>query len=278
MTALTKFRTRFAPSPTGLLHLGHALSARRVWQMAERVGAEVILRIEDIDTTRCRPDLTQAIYQDLEWLGFEWPRPVRVQSDHFPDYTAVVETLQTRGLAYRCFKTRAEISASTPANAPFMGAALPPSESTVRLERGEPFAWRLSLEACRQVLGRAYDDLSFKLDGANGIETRAANPDLHGDIVIARKDSPSAYHIAATHDDALQAITHVIRGEDLADAPHVQTLLQVLMGWPQPVYYHHPLILGPDGRRLSKTHGSISLAELRASGHTPEQIWAMIGI
>ncbi|MEM9055283.1 MAG: tRNA glutamyl-Q(34) synthetase GluQRS [Pseudomonadota bacterium] len=274
---LSKFRTRFAPSPTGLLHLGHAASARAVWDGAVRAGGEVLLRIEDIDTTRCRPDYTDAIYEDLRWLGFEWPEPVRVQSEHFSDYAKVVEALDARGLAYRCFRTRAEIAAATPEGQMFVSAPLPPVEEQRRLEVGEAFAWRLSLAACEAALGGTYHDLSFQLETKTGLETRRADPGLHGDIVIARKDSLSAYHIAATHDDALQGMTHIIRGDDLAYAPHIQTLLQVLMDWPQPIYHHHALMMGPDGKRLSKSHGSISLAGLRRSGKTPDDIWDMIG-
>lgn len=278
MTVSPKFLTRFAPSPTGRLHLGHAASARAVWQAAERAGGEVLLRIEDIDTTRCRPEFTGGIYEDLSWLGFNWSEPVRLQSEHFADYAAVAEGLRSRGLAYRCFRTRAEIANLTPNGAPFTGRPLRPSEEQALLDQGKPFAWRLSLTACRDELGPLYDDLTYSVQTSHSLAYTPANPALHGDIVIARKDSPSAYHIAATHDDALQGITHVIRGEDLIDAPHIQTLLQVLMSWPQPVYHHHPLVRGRDGKRLAKSHGSISLAELRASGHSPSDIWAMIEI
>ncbi|MEO1643226.1 MAG: tRNA glutamyl-Q(34) synthetase GluQRS [Pseudomonadota bacterium] len=271
------FRTRFAPSPTGRLHLGHAFSAREVWRVAQAAGGEVLLRIEDIDTTRCRPDFVDGILEDLRWLGFDWPELVRQQSEHFADYAAVVDSLTARGLAYRCFRTRAEIADKVEADRPFTGQALPADEEEERLSQGDAFAWRLSLAACKKVLGSAYDELEFTLQTKSGLKTQWADPALHGDVVIARKDSPSAYHIAATHDDALQGITHIVRGDDLADAPHIQTLLQVLMGWPQPIYHHHRLLMGPDGKRLSKTHGSISLAELRASGHSPSDIWAMIG-
>lgn len=277
MTVLPEFLTRFAPSPTGRLHLGHAASARAVWQAAERAGGDVLLRIEDIDTMRCRAEFTEGIYEDLEWLGFKWPQPVRVQSDHFSEYDSVVMELRDRGLAYRCFRTRAQVSGIAIEGRAFIGSELPEKEETKRLARGEAFAWRLSLNACQAELGPAYGQLQYKLQTPDGLEKRPANPGLHGDIVIARKDSPSAYHLAATYDDAVQGITYIIRGEDLIDAPHIQTLLQVLMGWPQPIYHHHPLVLGPDGKRLSKSHGSISLAELRASGHTPSDIWAMIG-
>jgi glutamyl-Q tRNA(Asp) synthetase len=276
---LSAFVTRFAPSPTWRLHLGHAASALHVWRAADEAGGRVLLRIEDIDITRCRPELTQAIFEDLHWLSLDWPEPVRVQSNHFDDYAKVVSNLAARGLAYRCFRTRAEIAAETEAlNIPaFQGSKLPPDQEADRLDRGDLFAWRLSLTAARDRLGPAYDQLTYMTQSAEGVVTTRANPDLHGDIVIARKDSPSAYHLAATHDDALQEITHIIRGEDLIDAPHTQTLLQALMGWPPVIYRHHPLVLDADGRKLSKRQGSISLADLRADGMTAEQIRNQLG-
>ncbi len=243
----------------------------------------MILRIEDIDTTRCRPDLTEAIYQDLEWLGLTWPKPVRVQSEHFEDFETVVHDLRARGLAYRCFRTRAEIAieASRAPHGPqpvFLGEPLPLDEEARRIEADDAFAWRLSLARCRAYLGPAWKDLRFTLETENERETVRAEPERHGDIIIARKDSPSAYHIAATHDDALQGVSHVIRGDDLADAPHIQTLLQVLMGWPQPTYRHHRLVMGADGKRLSKRDKSMSLAELRASGMTRLEIRQKAGL
>ncbi|MEQ3746056.1 MAG: tRNA glutamyl-Q(34) synthetase GluQRS [Henriciella sp.] len=276
---MSAFITRFAPSPTGHLHLGHASSALHVWRAADEAGGHVLLRIEDIDTTRCRPELTQAIFEDLHWLGLDWPEPVRVQSNHFDDYAKVVSDLAARGLAYRCFRTRTEIAAETEAlNIPaFRGSKLPPDQEADRLDRGDLFAWRLSLTAARDRLGPAYDQLTYTTQSAEGVVTHRANPYLHGDIVIARKDSPSAYHLAATHDDALQEITHIIRGEDLIDAPHTQTLLQALMGWSPVIYRNHPLVLGADGRKLSKRQGSISLADLRADGMTAEQIRNQLG-
>ncbi|MEM1389879.1 MAG: tRNA glutamyl-Q(34) synthetase GluQRS [Pseudomonadota bacterium] len=276
MKADYDFRTRFAPSPTGRLHLGHAYSAREVWRFAAEAGGQVLLRIEDIDTTRCRPDYITAILEDLAWLGFDWHQPVRIQSQHFDDYDAVVKNLSERGLTYRCFRTRAEVLEETSEAHAFVGNALSKEQEEKRMARGDPFAWRLSLAACRDALGSSFDELEYTID-ANGRRKRSkAKPDLHGDIIIARKDSPSAYHIAATHDDSLQGITDIIRGEDLIDAPHVQTLLQILLGWPQPVYHHHRLLKGQDGKRLSKREASLSLAELRADGHTPESIWARL--
>lgn len=269
---MSQFLTRFAPSPTGKLHLGHAASAFAVWQAAERAGGDVILRIEDIDTTRCRPAYTEAIYEDLHWLGFKWSPYVRIQSEHFSDYAAVVRQLADLGLAYRCFLTRAQVGEGV-----FAGKPLHRRAEEDLLDKETPFAWRLSLAAAREHLGQTWSDLSYRLATAAGIETVKADPTILGDIIIARKDTPSAYHIAATHDDDLQSITHVIRGEDLIDAPHVQTLLQVLLGWDQPIYQHHPLIMGPDGKRLSKSHGSIALADLRADGKTPDDIRRLTG-
>jgi len=271
---LNAFRTRFAPSPTFFLHLGHAASAFHVWRAAEEAGGEVLLRIEDIDTTRCRPEYTQQIFADLEWLGLTWPEPVRVQSEHFSDYRACVADLNARGLAYRCFRTRTELTDLPDPMRPGRHSA---EDEQRRLEANLPFAWRLSLNAARETLGPDWEALSFQEQTAEGLESQPANPDLHGDIIIARKDSPSAYHLAATHDDALQDMTHIIRGEDLIDAPHIHTLLQTLMGWPQPIYRHHPLVLDADGRKLSKREKSISLKQLRADGVTPEQVKQRLG-
>ena len=268
------FRTRFAPSPTYYLHLGHAVSALQVWRAAELAGGEVLLRIEDIDTTRCRPEYTAAIFEDLRWLGLDWPDPVRVQSEHFEDYAACVSALKVRGLAYRCFRTRTELAGLSN---PLQPGPHDAADEADLLARNLPFAWRLSLSAARTEIGRAWTALSFVEMTAEGPVSRSARPELHGDIIIARKDSPTAYHIAATHDDALQGMTHIIRGEDLLDAPHIQTLLQVLMGWPHPVYQHHALLYDQSGAKLSKRQKSISLASLRADGMTANQVRARLG-
>ncbi|MEQ9315420.1 MAG: glutamate--tRNA ligase family protein, partial [Henriciella sp.] len=212
---MTEFVTRFAPSPTGRLHLGHAASAFHVWDAARRNGGKVLLRIEDIDTGRCRPEYTDAIHEDLEWLGFEWDTPVRIQSEHFADYEKVLDRLTAVGLTYRCFRTRSEIGElqaeeGLPPDTPFTSEALPPAEEARKLKAGSPFVWRLSLSACKAHLGEAYDELSFQLQTLDGHdELVKADPALHGDILLTRKDSPTAYHVAATHDDALQNITHV---------------------------------------------------------------------
>lgn len=269
-----EYQTRFAPSPTYYLHLGHAASALHVWRAAEAAGGEVVLRIEDIDTTRCRPEYHKAIYDDLAWLNLEWPEPARVQSEHFADYQAIVSKLRDQALAYRCFRTRAELMALPD---PLLPGPHAPEDEARLLAQSVPFAWRLSLAAARQALGKDWSKLAYREQTGAGLVTRAAQPERHGDIVIARKDSPSAYHLASTHDDALQDITHIVRGEDLIDAPHIHTLLQVLLGWPQPIYQHHALVLDADGRKLSKRQKSISLASLRADGMTAQQIKAQLG-
>jgi glutamyl-Q tRNA(Asp) synthetase len=281
---VSDFVTRFAPSPTGFLHLGHAASAIRVWDAARRAGGEVLLRIEDIDQTRCRPKYTAAIYDDLAWLGFEWDEPPRVQSEHFGDYAAVVERLTGLGLTYRCFRTRREIAAEIeaaglPAETPFTGTPLPTELEAKRVAQGAPFAWRLSLEKCRAYLGADYDRLSFEtLEPGAAPRTQKARPDIHGDINLTRKDAPTAYHVACPHDDARQGITHIIRGTDLVDAAHIHVLLQRLMGWPTPVYTHHPLVMGPDGKRLAKRFASKSLASLRQEGLTPQDVKRLAGV
>ncbi|MEO0550474.1 MAG: tRNA glutamyl-Q(34) synthetase GluQRS [Pseudomonadota bacterium] len=270
---MARFLTRFAPSPTGYLHIGHAYSAYRVWQAAARVGGDVLLRIEDIDTTRCRPELTEAILEDLTWLGFDWPQPVRVQSDHFKVYAATVSELARRGLAYRCFRTRADLQALLEPVRP-----LTPEAEAEHLAAGKPFAWRLSLNAVEDQLEIDLDCLTFTTEENGKHLVNPVRKDKLEDIVIARKDSPSAYHLAATHDDHLQGVTHIVRGEDLIDAPHIQTVLQTIMGWAKPIYIHHPLIMGDDGKRLSKRDQSASLRDLRAAGLTPDDIWKRVGV
>ena len=272
--------TRFAPSPTGRLHLGHAVSAFNVWAAAAEAGGEVRLRIEDIDQTRCRPEYEAGILEDLTWLGLSWDGPVRRQSGHFSDYRAVLDTLQARGLIYRCFRTRREIAASLPAGADpdeagFVSRPLSAFEEAERLSHNAAFAWRLSLEAARKELGAGWDSLSYREETASGIRHVTADPSRFGDVVLARKDTPASYHLACCHDDALQGITHVVRGEDLREVTAIHALLQALMGWPQPVYRFHPLLLGGDGKKLSKRNADKSLAEYRAEGMTPQDIRAM---
>ncbi|MBK1974474.1 tRNA glutamyl-Q(34) synthetase GluQRS [Brevundimonas diminuta] len=273
------FATRFAPSPTGRLHRGHAFSALTAWGAAKEAGGRFVLRIEDIDPTRCRPEFEVGIHEDLTWLGLDWETPVRRQSDHRADYAAAVEALNGRGLLYRCFRTRKEIldaigdAPHGPAEAARPGPH-PADEEARLLAEGRPFAWRLSLDRAKEALGgAAWDALSFVEegsgpDGETGVIK--ARPETAGDVVLARKDAGTAYHLAVTHDDALQAISHVIRGRDLFEATHIQRLIQALMGWPEPVYHHHRLLAGPDGRRYAKRDRSVTLAELREGGLTPE--------
>lgn len=280
------FATRFAPSPTGRLHKGHAFSAMTAYRAAKAAGGRFVLRIEDIDPTRCRPEFEAAIYEDLAWLGLDWETPVRRQSDHLADYAAVVEALDRRGLLYRCFRSRKEIldaigdAPHGPAEAARPGPH--PLEEEARLLAEErPFAWRLSLDRAKEALGgAAWDALSFVEEGSGPKgETGVvkARPETAGDVVLARKDAGTAYHLAVTHDDALQAISHVIRGQDLFEATHIQRLIQALMGWPAPVYRHHRLLAGPDGRRYAKRDRSVTLAELREGGLTPETLRAELG-
>jgi glutamyl-Q tRNA(Asp) synthetase len=260
--------TRFAPSPTGYLHRGHAFSALTAFETARAARGRFLLRIEDIDATRCRPQFEAAIYEDLAWLGLEWERPVRRQSEHLDDYRAALERLRERDLVYRCFRTRKDIldaigQAPHGLPPPFTGAPLPAVEEARRLAAGEPFAWRLSLAAARQVLGEAWDRLSFEEVGEGRI---AADPGAAGDVVLARKDVGVAYHLAVVVDDALQGITVVVRGRDLFEATPIQRLLQVLLGLPEPRYHHHRLLTGPDGKRYAKRDKAETLREIRAAG------------
>lgn len=280
------FTTRFAPSPTGRLHRGHAFSALTAWTAARAAGGRFLLRIEDIDPTRCRPEFEAAILDDLEWLGLDWEPPVRRQSDHLTDYAGVVDVLARRGLLYRCFRTRKDIldaigdAPHGPAEAARPGPH-PADEEAAFLARGRPFAWRLSLDRARDLLGqRAWDALAFVEEGRGPDGERGlirARPETAGDVVLARKDAGAAYHVAVTHDDALQGVTHIIRGEDLFEATHIQVLIQTLMGWPTPVYRHHPLLVGDDGRRYAKRDRSVTLGELRAEGLSPETLRAQLG-
>lgn len=278
------FVTRFAPSPTGWLHRGHAFSALTAHAAARAAGGRFLLRIEDIDATRCRPEYEAGIYEDLAWLGLEWETPVRRQSAHLADYARVLDDLRARGLLYRCFRTRREIAeeigrAPHGALEAFRGAPLPAGEEARRLAAGEAFAWRLSLAEAERQLG-GFASLTFVEEGAGpGGETGliAAHPALGGDVVLARKDAEVAYHLAVVVDDALQGVSHVVRGEDLFEATHVQRLLQALLGLPTPVYRHHRLLTGPDGRRYAKRDRAETLRELRARGVSPADLRGEMG-
>jgi len=276
------FVTRFAPSPTGYLHKGHAYSALTAYRAAEQASGRFLLRIEDIDATRCRPEYDAAVFEDLAWLGLRWEEPVRRQSEHLADYQAALESLRERGLVYRCFRTRKEVLDEI-GRAPhgdeqdavaFTGAPLDEAEEARLLEAGKPFAWRLSLERARQSLGGEWDRLTFLEEGEGEVRAR---PETAGDVVLARKDVGVAYHLAVVWDDAFQGVTHVIRGADLFDATHIQRLLQALLELPTPVYRHHPLLTGPDGKRFAKRDKALTLREIRASGVSAEALRAELG-
>jgi glutamyl-Q tRNA(Asp) synthetase len=274
--------TRFAPSPTGHLHLGHAYSALVAWRRARAVGGRFLVRIEDIDPARCRPELATAIEEDLAWLGFEWDGAVRVQSAHLPEYQAVLGGLVARGLLYPCFCTRTEIqreitaSASAP-HAPDGSAVYPgtcrhlgEAERARRIATGERFALRLDMA---RALARVSAPLTFEEDGEG---TVTCAPERFGDVVLARKDAPASYHLCVTHDDAVQGVTLVTRGEDLKPATGLHRLLQVLMGFAPPRYAHHRLLTDAAGRRLAKRDQAMTLRALRQRGVAPQQVWRIV--
>jgi glutamyl-Q tRNA(Asp) synthetase len=281
------FITRFAPSPTGYLHLGHAFSALTAFAAAKAAGGRFVLRIEDIDAGRCKPEFEAAIYEDLAWLGVAWETPVRRQSDHLADYQRALDRLIERGLVYRCFKTRTEIldeiaraphlSAEGPDGPAYTGAPLAADEERSLLTTGAPFAWRLSVAAAREALGLALERLHFVVEDESGERVVPAAPTIFGDVILGRKDSGTSYHLASTHDDALAGVTHVIRGEDLAAAAHLHALLYALFGWPQPRYRHHRLITDDQGRRLAKRDKAATLRSLRESGATAAEVRARLG-
>ena len=280
------FVTRFAPSPTGRLHRGHAFAALTAWRAAREVGGRFLLRIEDIDPIRCKPAFEDAILEDLAWLGLAWDGPVRRQSEHLTDYASVIDDLNRRGLLYRCFRTRKDIldaigdAPHGPVEAARPGPH-PADEEAALLAQGRAFAWRLSLDRAREALGEvAWRALAFIEEGLGPNGERGlirARPETAGDVILARKDAGVAYHVAVTHDDALQGVTHVVRGEDLFEATHLQVLIQTLMGWPTPAYRHHRLLVGPDGRRYAKRDRSVTLAELGAGGLDAGTLRAELG-
>ncbi|HYE00543.1 MAG TPA: tRNA glutamyl-Q(34) synthetase GluQRS, partial [Alphaproteobacteria bacterium] len=273
--------TRFAPSPTGYLHLGHAHSALFGWQAARRAGGRFLLRLEDIDRSRWRPEFAAAIPEDLAWLGLDWDGPVRVQSEHFADYRAALDRLDGRGLLYPCFCSRKEIAEEIaragqaphgPDGPLYPGTCRhrPRAEGAERIAAGQPYALRLDVGAALAATG----PLSWE-DLAAGVQ--AARPELLGDVVLARKDSPASYHLAVTVDDALQGVTLVTRGVDLFHASHLHRLLQALLDLPVPRWHHHGLLLNERGERLSKRDGATALRALREAGRTPAEVRAMAG-
>jgi glutamyl-Q tRNA(Asp) synthetase len=274
--------TRFAPSPTGLLHLGHAYAALFAWVCARGAGGRFLLRIEDIDRGRCRPEFTDAILEDLAWLGLDWDGPVRRQSEHFADYRGGLARLEAAGLIYPCFCTRAAIQAeiARAGAAPQGGEgplypgscrALSAAERQARIAAGESYALRLDMA---QAAARA-GPLDWEDSEAGRV---VADPLSHGDVVLARKDTPASYHLAVTVDDALQGVTLVTRGRDLFGATHVHRLLQALLDLPTPRYWHHRLLTDASGKRFAKRDRSLTLRALREAGRTPAAVREMAGV
>ncbi|ODT74585.1 MAG: tRNA glutamyl-Q(34) synthetase GluQRS [Pelagibacterium sp. SCN 64-44] len=269
---------RFAPSPNGHLHLGHALSALVTWDAAARLGGTALLRIEDIDRKRCKPEFTAAILEDLHWLGLSWPQPVLIQSDRFDLYAEAANRLRDMDLLYPCFCTRTEIAAASPGTDPD-GAPLYPgtcrhlsnAERIARLQRGDPVQFRLDGQAALARTG----PLSFTVIGPTILDRpqiRYARPERWGDVVLQRKDLPTSYHLSVVVDDAAQTITHVTRGRDLEAATDIHVLLQMLLGLPSPYYHFHRLMRDQAGEKLSKSRQSPSLRDLRAQGWTPDDV------
>jgi glutamyl-Q tRNA(Asp) synthetase len=256
--------TRFAPSPTGLLHLGSAYAALYAWTRARHAGGRFLLRIEDIDTQRCRPEYTTALIEDLLWLGLDWDGEIRVQTRHLPEYDADIAELARRGLAYPCFCSRADIAAAAsaphgPEGPVYPGTCRHLSQAERTRRSGEKHAWRLDVAAALREAGQlAHDPAPF------------------GDFVIGRRETPASYHLCVTHDDAAQGITLVTRGADLAPAT-LNMLLQRLMGWPTPDYEHHPLLTDANGRRLAKRDHATTIRGLREGGHTRSEVRALAG-
>lgn len=279
---------RFAPSPNGELHLGHAYSALFDYALCHRAGGRFLLRIEDIDATRSRPEFEEAIYRDLAWLGIEWETPVRRQSEHMAAYREALDTLRNAGLVDPSFMSRSDIAAATavegwprdPDGAPLYPGSdrdLDPSVSEARIAAGEPHAWRLKTDIAVARAGPlTWSEEGAGPHGETGLVT--ARPEFWGDFVVARRDVPTSYHLAVVVDDALQGITHVVRGRDLFHATAAHVLLQTLLGLPAPAYRHHRLITDTAGRKLSKSDRATSLRLLREGGATPADIRRMVGL
>jgi glutamyl-Q tRNA(Asp) synthetase len=283
---------RFAPSPNGFLHLGHALSALLNAKMARAKGGRLLLRIEDIDTARCRPEYEIAIYEDLTWLGLRWETPVRKQSEHYEDYRAALAKLEAMGLIYPSFETRAEIARLVAAREtqgewprdpdgaplyPGRADAMPEFERKRRIDDGETYALRLDMRAALARAGRlSWIETGAGPTGETG--TITANPAVWGDVILARKETPTSYHLSVAVDDATQEISDVVRGCDLFHATAVHRLLQVLLDMRQPRYHHHRLILDANGNKLSKSTRSTGLRELRADGASPGQVRRLAGL
>jgi len=283
---------RFAPSPNGHLHLGHALSALLNFDMARQSSGRFLLRMEDIDSARCRPEFEAAIYDDLAWLGLEWEQPVRRQSAHFGEYRKALEALDARRLTFPAFESRAEIARMVadrdvrerwprdPDGVPvYPGAArqMRHDDRQARIAAGEAYAIRLDMERAMEWTGPLrWTETGAGPHGETG--EMIADPAAWGDVIVGRKETPTSYHLSVVLDDALQGVTHAVRGRDLFWATSVHRLLQSLLDLPEPVYHHHRLMLDNEGRKLSKSTQSTGLRELRMAGATPADIRRLVGL
>jgi glutamyl-Q tRNA(Asp) synthetase len=274
--------TRFAPSPTGYLHLGHAYSALLNFERARVAGGRFLLRIEDIDSERCRPEFEAAIYEDLAWFGLTWDRLILRQSTRLALYEKRLVELRERGLVYRCFRSRQDITSAMsaphgmPTNA-FRGTALPPEEERALLADGRSFAWRLSLDAAEAELGHAaFVALTFTEEMLGGVVESPAEAWRFGDVILGRKDNGTSYHLASVLDDAETGVTHVIRGDDLREVAGLHAMLHALFGLRPPLYRHHRLLVDDEGRRLSKRNKSETLRAVREAGVTAEALHARL--
>jgi glutamyl-Q tRNA(Asp) synthetase len=283
---------RFAPSPNGYLHLGHAFSALLNFDLARRSGGRFLLRIEDIDATRCKPEFEAAIYEDLAWLGISWEKSVRRQSEHLVDYRRAAEKLSDQGLLYPSFESRAEIaklvaqrgaSASWPRDPegaplyPGVAKSLSPEQRARLIHSGAPYALRLDMAAaCAHAGDIGWTEYGEGPHGETGVV--AARPQAWGEVILARKETPTSYHLSVVIDDALQGVTEVVRGQDLFWSTSVHRLLQHLLRLPEPAYRHHRLVFDGAGRKLSKSTDATGLRELRAGGATPADIRRLVGL
>ncbi len=270
MTKTDNIITRFAPSPSGYLHKGHAYSARAAYKKAVDNNGRFLLRIEDIDVTRCKSEFIQPMLDDLKWLGLKWEEPVRRQSEHFDDYQAALDQLKDMGVAYPCFCTRKEIKAEIekspsaphgPDGYLYPGICKNRKDTDALIASGKDHAWRLDLEAALALIGDK--DLTWQ-DEIKGTVT--ATPEILGDVILARKDTPTSYHLSVVVDDALQGITHIVRGEDLFHATHIHIILQKLLDLPTPIYHHHKLLLDEHGKRFAKRDKAQTIKSLRETG------------
>ena len=285
---------RFAPSPNGELHLGHALSAILNSEWAARAGGRFLLRIEDIDLERCTPEYEQGIYDDLAWLGIDWEKPARRQSQHFAEYKTVLDLLIREELVYPSFMSRSEIRAfiseaetpkkpwpRDPDGVPLYPGAdreMSARERRRRVASGTPYAWRLDVAAALARVSQPLSWTEFTEEFGTTTHTIDARPAQWGDVVLARRDVPTSYHLSVVIDDAAQDVSHVVRGRDLFAATSIQRLLQELLGYPAPAYFHHQLVEGPDGRKLSKSENDTGLQRLRESGAAPADIRRLVGL